>query len=121
MSPRGRFLFGRSIRDATNTNGRTHAPPGGGRRFPDRGGYNIGALLVTPRAEIVCFALNRSIALDSTMAHAEARAVCTAIKLKNIERDRSNHDSMDYSDLLRGWIAYTTLEPCSQCSGIMEL
>jgi hypothetical protein len=40
------------------------------RRFAAYLGHNIGALLVDREGGIVCFALNRNVALNSTMAHA---------------------------------------------------
>ncbi len=92
-----------------------------GRRFPDYLGHNIGALLVDKNNNITCFALNRSVALNSTLAHAEARAVGAAIEQANGSRPKTATPAWTFGALLRGDRLYGTLEPCAQCAGIMDL
>jgi tRNA(Arg) A34 adenosine deaminase TadA len=91
-----------------------------GRVFNDYLGHNIGAVLVTPADEIVCVALNRNISCNSTLEHAEARAVQAGTALANAAPLHSTHLNT-YHAPLRGDLLYTTLEPCAQCSGIMAL
>ena len=91
------------------------------RRFPDYLGHNIGALLVDRHDRITCFALNRSVALNSTLAHAEARAVGAAIEHANASRPKTAAPDWTFGALLRGDRLYGTLEPCAQCTGIMDL
>ena len=90
-------------------------------RFTDYLGHNIGALLVDRNGGIICFALNRNVALNSTMAHAEARAVGAAIVRANAASSQGAAPSWSFGALLRGDTLYGTLEPCAQCAGIMEL
>lgn len=92
-----------------------------GRRFASYFGHNIGALLVDRNNSIICFALNRSVALNSTMAHAEARAVGAAIAFANAGRPNSTTPFWTFGSLLQGDRLYGTLEPCAQCAGIMNL
>ena len=92
-----------------------------GRRFPDYFGHNIGALLVDRNGGIICFALNRSVALNSTLAHAEARAVGAAIGFANGNRPKTATPAWSFGSLLQGDYLYGTLEPCAQCAGIMDL
>jgi tRNA(Arg) A34 adenosine deaminase TadA len=92
-----------------------------GRRFDDYLGYNIGALLVDRNDAIICFALNRNIQLNSTLEHAEARAVRDGIRIANATRPPGDTASWSFGSLLQADRLYATLEPCAQCSGIMEL
>lgn len=91
------------------------------RHFADYMGHNIGALLVDRDANIICFALNRSVQFNSTLAHAEARAVQAAIAFANNRQPPSTTPSWTFSTLLQGDRLYGTLEPCAQCAGIMDL
>ena len=92
-----------------------------GRRFAGYLGHNIGALLVDEHGAIKCFALNRSVALNSTLAHAEARAVGAAIEQANAQRAKPATPDWSFGALLRGDRLYGTLEPCAQCTGIIDL
>jgi tRNA(Arg) A34 adenosine deaminase TadA len=92
-----------------------------GRTFADYLGHNIGALLVDRSGNIVCFALNRAVQFNSTLEHAEARAVRAAIAAANATRPRDAAPPWTFGDLLRADKLYTTLEPCAQCAGIMQL
>ena len=87
------------------------------RTVHDYFGHNVGALVVDPSGGILAFALNRSVELNSTLEHAEARAIRHAINRSN-ERGRA---PWSFTSLLKGSRLYATLEPCSQCAGIAEL
>jgi tRNA(Arg) A34 adenosine deaminase TadA len=92
-----------------------------GRRFADYLGHNIGALLVDRAGRIICFALNRNVALNSTLEHAEARSVRAAIQIANADHKSSEVPTWSFSNLLLADRLYATLEPCAQCAGILEL
>ena len=92
-----------------------------GRSFPDYAGHNIGALVVEPSGQVVSFALNRNVALNSSLEHAEARAVRRAIGIANAEAGPEGPTRWSFGALLRRDCVYTTLEPCAQCAGIMDL
>jgi tRNA(Arg) A34 adenosine deaminase TadA len=92
-----------------------------GRRFPDYLGHNIGALLVDRDSDIICFALNRSVELNSTLEHAELRSVRAAIQKANASRAPNDPPSWSFGSLLQADRLYATLEPCSQCAGVLEL
>lgn len=91
-----------------------------GRVFPDYAGHNICALIVDEQGSIVSFGLNRNVALNSTLEHAEARAVRHAIARFN-EAAAGGPKKWSFGDILRRHTLYTTLEPCAECAGIMDL
>lgn len=88
-----------------------------GRVFADYPGHNIGAVLVDRTGSVICGALNRNVQLNSTLEHAEARTVARAIQLAN----QKGSARWSFGALLEGDCLYTTLEPCAQCAGIIEL
>lgn len=90
------------------------------RVFPAYLGHNVGALVVDPREGILAFALNRNVELRSTLEHAEARAVRHATNRRN-KAGMGSDDLWGFTGLLKGVRIYATLEPCSQCAGIVEL
>jgi tRNA(Arg) A34 adenosine deaminase TadA len=90
------------------------------RIFDEYLGHNVGALVVDPREGILSFALNRTVELRSTLEHAEARAIRHAINRRNKTR-MDDYDLWSFTTLLKGSRLYATLEPCSQCAGIVEL
>lgn len=92
-----------------------------GRKFGAYAGHNVGALLVGAQDQIICFALNRNVELNSTLEHAEARAIRSAIHIANAERFQTGGPAWSFGNLLRGDRLYATLEPCAQCAGIMDL
>jgi len=91
------------------------------RRFPDYAGHNIGAVLVDRGFQVVSFALNRNVALNSTLEHAEERAIRNAIRIANDSAGPAGPKPWSFGSLLREDRIYTTLEPCAQCAGIMDL
>lgn len=92
-----------------------------GRRFSDYVGHNIGALLVSERHEVVAASLNSNYLHNDSTEHAEARLVRKGMRLFNRLAYRSGAGLYGYSSQLRGHTIYTSLESCSQCSGIMDL
>ena len=92
-----------------------------GRVFPDYLGHNVGALLVAPDGTILDFAMNRNVALNSTLEHAEVRTVRHAIDAANAAAGPGGATPWSFGALLQDHRIYVTLEPCSQCSGIMDL
>ena len=90
------------------------------RIFQDYLGHNVGALVVGPGEGILAFALNRNVELKSTLEHAEARAIRHALNRRN-KSGESGRDLWSFTNLLKGARLYATLEPCSQCAGILEL
>lgn len=87
------------------------------RQFSAYRGHNIGALMVGAEGTILAFASNRSVAMNSTLEHAELRAVRQAIAARN----EQGPPVWSFSNLLRGSVLYTTLEPCAQCAGVSKL
>ncbi len=91
------------------------------REFSDYVGHNIGALLVGPDNAILCYALNNNSLFNHSTEHAEARVVRKGLRVHNRLRFKSGQGLAGYSSILKGHTVYTTLESCSQCSGIMDL
>ena len=92
-----------------------------GRPFPDYAGHNVGALIVDGEGRVVSLALNRNVALNSTLEHAEARAVRNAIRVANAKAGPGGPKRWSFGAILREHRLYATLEPCAQCAGIMDL
>jgi tRNA(Arg) A34 adenosine deaminase TadA len=90
------------------------------RRFPDYTGHHVGGLLVDRNSNVASFALNRNVALNSTLEHAEVRTIRNAIRIAN-DQAGDARKPWSYADLLRGDRLYATLEPCAQCAGVMDL
>ncbi|HKM63322.1 MAG TPA: hypothetical protein VJY39_12620 [Acidisphaera sp.] len=91
------------------------------RSFSDYLGHNIGAVLVGRDSQIVCFALNRSVELNSTLERAEARCIRAAFAIANAGLVPGALPPWTFGRLLQPDRLYTTLEPCAQCAGIMDL
>lgn len=99
---------------------------GGARRLEeDYKGHNIAAFTVDATGQVIDFEFNHNKLLNSSAEHAEARVVRRIYSLNQI------HDSWavttttsavkdDYSTFEEVTV-YTSLESCSQCSGIMAL
>jgi len=111
--------WGVDVGRTERTRAYAYAEPG--RRFADYLGHNVGALLVGRDGRIICYALNRNVQVNSTLEHAEARAVRAAIMRANASLPASGAQSWTFGSLLRDDSLYATLEPCVQCSGILNL
>ena len=91
------------------------------QKFSDYVGHNIGALLVNADDEIVTYSFNCNYLFNDSTEHAETRLVRKALRIANRHKYRSGHGLYGYSSVLRDHAVYTSLESCSQCSGIMDL
>jgi len=101
----------------------------------DYHGHNIASLAVDLNGRVIDFEFNHNEIFNSSAEHAEARLVRRAFSLSQInDGDATGTDwelveikesdaakPKTYGTLLNGVTIYTTLESCSQCSGIMAL
>jgi tRNA(adenine34) deaminase len=71
-------------------------------------GHNIGSVLVTPKGEVVAWARNCNKITGNGTQHGEVRL------MRNYLAEVKTYD-------LKGYVVYTTLEPCAMCSGMMVL
>jgi len=90
-------------------------------------GHNIACIAVDERGRVVDFDFNHNQIFDSTVEHAESRLVRRIFSLVHL------HDGWMWSEPsaagpvrrsatnLSNITVYTSLEPCSQCAGIMTL
>jgi tRNA(Arg) A34 adenosine deaminase TadA len=88
-------------------------------------GHNIAAIAVDADGRVIDFEFNHNELYNSSAEHAEARLVHRVFSLAQV------HDSWNlnggsipeksYGNMLTDVSFYTTLESCSQCSGIMAL
>jgi tRNA(Arg) A34 adenosine deaminase TadA len=88
----------------------------------DYRGHNILAVAVDGRGQVVDFDFNHNNLFSSSAEHAEARLVRRLYALANVGGAwaPTDPDSSDGTSL-QGFTVYTSLESCSQCSGIMAL
>jgi tRNA(Arg) A34 adenosine deaminase TadA len=102
-------------------------------------GHNIASLAVDRRGDIIDFDFNHNDILRSTVEHAEARLIRRLFSLAQIHegwqtsegpgtpkdgrkgKRSTTSEGAPYNVLLNGVTVYTSLESCSQCSGIMAL
>jgi tRNA(Arg) A34 adenosine deaminase TadA len=91
------------------------------KKYNEYIGHNIGALLVDPNDQVVTAAMNCNYLHNDSTEHAESRLVRKGMRLYNRLNHRSGKGLYGYSSILAGHTIYTTLESCSQCSGIMDL
>ncbi len=92
-----------------------------GRDFNEYVGHNIGALLVGEDNRIVTASMNNNYLYNNSTEHAESRLVRKGMRIYNRLRYKTGEGLFGYSSVLRGHTVYTSLESCSQCSGIMDL
>jgi tRNA(Arg) A34 adenosine deaminase TadA len=88
-----------------------------GRSFRDYAGHNIGALAVNEHGRAIAFAMNRNVALNSPLEHAEARVLRKVVAINNA----GDAERLPFPAIFRGYNIYTSLESCSMCSGMMDL
>ncbi|MBY0455716.1 MAG: hypothetical protein K2V38_00100 [Gemmataceae bacterium] len=89
-------------------------------------GHNIAAIAVDAEGEVIDFDFNHNEIMNSSVEHAEARLVRRVFGLTGLYNgwaleDPSKKPPVPYSNVLNGVTIYTSLESCSQCSGIMAL
>lgn len=88
-------------------------------------GHNIAAIAVDGRGQVIDFQFNHNEIFNSSIEHAEARLLRRVFSLAQIADswtlDGDINAGKDYGTLLGEVTVYTTLESCSQCSGIMTL
>lgn len=87
-------------------------------------GHNILALAVDFDGHIIDFEMNHNLTYNSSAEHAEARLIKRIFSLASVadtwKFEASGYDQNDYNTF-RDVSIYTTLESCSQCSGVMAL
>lgn len=90
----------------------------------DYNGHNILALAVDFEGSVIDFEMNHNNIFNSSAEHAEARLIKRIFNLASLADtwnfDTSLQDKNDYNTFSDVSI-YTTLESCSQCSGVMAL
>ncbi len=92
-------------------------------------GHNIGALAVNKVGEIIDFEFNHNRLFNSSVEHAEARLIKRVFSLSQIDstwgentQGKNTQEQLKrYGNLLSDFSVYTTLESCTQCTGIMTL
>lgn len=90
-------------------------------------GHNIACTAVDGAGELIDFDFNHNEILSSSAEHAESRLVRRVFSLAQIHDNWETRDPSverrptDYSNILSNVTIYTSLESCSQCSGIMAL
>lgn len=77
------------------------------RAAADRGEVPVGAVVVSPRGEVIAAAGNRTRELHDPTAHAEVLAIRAACRALSAER-------------LTGHDLYVTLEPCPMCAAAIS-
>ncbi len=91
-------------------------------------GHNIAAIAVDGDGRIIDFDFNHNTLLNSSVEHAESRLVRRVFSLVQIHHTwnvapetKSDGWSKDDYTTFENVTVYTSLEPCSQCAGIMAL
>lgn len=90
-------------------------------------GHNIACIGVDGRGDVIDFDFNHNDLLNSSVEHAESRLIRRVFSLTQLYDDWATRNPTDppksagYSTLLSNVTVYTSLESCSQCSGIMAL
>ncbi|HWB05107.1 MAG TPA: deaminase [Verrucomicrobiales bacterium] len=101
------------------------ATAGGAYLRDDYRGHNIAAYAVDRRGFIIDFEFNHNKLLNSSAEHAEARLVRRIYGLTQIsdswDVNSPTQPPADDYNTFEEVTLYTTLESCSQCSGIMAL
>lgn len=87
-------------------------------------GHNIAGIAVNRVGEIVDFEFNHNKLFSSSVEHAESRLIRRIFSLAQVHNSWKEEDSVEpkkYGNLLSDVSVYTTLESCTQCTGIMTL
>jgi len=90
-------------------------------------GHNIAGFAVDGKGEIIDFDFNHNEILNSSVEHAESRLIRRVFSLTQIYDNWSTGNEQpqvaqtSYSNVLNEVSVFTSLESCSQCSGIMAL
>ena len=87
-------------------------------------GHNIAALAVNKFGEVIDFEFNHNRLFSSSVEHAESRLVRRVFSLTQVHnswKEDSQGQVKKYGNLLSDVSVYTTLESCTQCTGIMTL
>ena len=87
-------------------------------------GHNIAAIAVDASGRVIDFEFNHNEIFNSSIDHAESRLLRRVFSLRQINEEwdiENPPDDKSYGTLLGGVTVYTSLESCSQCSGIMTL
>lgn len=90
-------------------------------------GHNIACIGIDGKGHVIDFDFNHNDLLNSSVEHAESRLIRRVFSLTQIYDDwatRGSYPSLQaipYSTVLSDVTVYTSLESCSQCSGIMAL
>ncbi len=94
----------------------------------DYKGHNIAAIAVDRNGAVIDFDFNHNALFRSSMEHAEARLVKRVFGLSQVQDTRRSlrgeaqeHGRQRYGDMLKDVTVYTSLESCTQCTGIMML
>jgi tRNA(Arg) A34 adenosine deaminase TadA len=88
----------------------------------DYRGHNIVALAVDQQGRLIDFDFNHNTLFNSSAQHAEARLVKRLYGLSSVGAAWGLTDPVSSNgSTLQGFTVYTSLESCSQCSGIMAL
>lgn len=103
------------------------ALPNGQYQGGDYLGHNIACLAVDGTGEVIDFDFNHNEIFNSSVEHAESRLVRRIFSLAQLNNGWKVKGFMapgvatSYSNILADVTIYTSLESCSQCSGIMAL
>lgn len=87
-------------------------------------GHNIACIAVDDRGAILDFDFNHNDVLNSSVEHAESRLIRRLFSLTQLYdywEGSTSTKGIAYSTVLSNVTIYTSLESCSQCSGIMAL
>ena len=92
-------------------------------------GHNIAAIAVNAKGEIIDFEFNHNAIFNSSVEHAESRIIRRVFSLSQVyDTYEKKNDKLEllntqkkYGNLLSEVTVYTSLESCTQCTGIMTL
>jgi tRNA(Arg) A34 adenosine deaminase TadA len=90
-------------------------------------GHNIACIAVDAEGEVIDFDFNHNEVLNSSVEHAESRLIRRVFSLTQLHNGWATGEPaslpkpIPYSNVLNDVSVYTSLESCSQCSGIMAL